>query len=103
MPAATLNFSAARCDAAPIPAELRPAVERGGILFSEEADLAWRAAVEASPGTSYAYLLDDDDTPLPDPRSCWQPDGVHRPSRVYDENGNEMTLERRRQQKRGGR
>jgi maltooligosyltrehalose trehalohydrolase len=35
-------------------------------------------------GTDYAFLLDDDDTPLPDPRSRWQPGGVHGPSRVYD-------------------
>jgi maltooligosyltrehalose trehalohydrolase len=35
-------------------------------------------------GTDYAFLLGDDDTPLPDPRSAWQPEGVHQPSRVYD-------------------
>src|SRR4030081_1755349 len=35
-------------------------------------------------GTDYAFLLGDDETPLPDPRSVWQPDGVHGPSRVYD-------------------
>ena len=39
---------------------------------------------EAGPGTDYAYLLDDSDQPLPDPRSRWQPGGVHGPSRVYD-------------------
>jgi maltooligosyltrehalose trehalohydrolase len=39
---------------------------------------------EAS-GTDYAFLLDDDDTPLPDPRSAWQPAGVHGPSRRYDQ------------------
>ncbi len=45
----------------------------------------WRAAVEdAGPGTAYAFLLDDDETPLPDPRSRWQPTGVHGASRVYD-------------------
>ncbi|WP_203919901.1 malto-oligosyltrehalose trehalohydrolase [Rugosimonospora africana] len=45
----------------------------------------WRAEVpEAGPGTDYAYLLDDDDTPLPDPQSHRQPAGVHGPSRVYD-------------------
>jgi maltooligosyltrehalose trehalohydrolase len=37
-------------------------------------------------GTDYAFLLDDDDTALPDPRSTWQPNGVHKPSRVYDHN-----------------
>lgn len=39
---------------------------------------------DAGPGTDYAYLLDDRDLALPDPRSAWQPDGVHGPSRVYD-------------------
>ncbi|GAB3445355.1 malto-oligosyltrehalose trehalohydrolase [Actinophytocola sediminis] len=38
-------------------------------------------------GTDYAYLLDDDQTPLPDPRSRWQPAGVHGPSRRYDHGG----------------
>ena len=45
----------------------------------------WRLEVpEAGPGTDYAYLLPGLDTPLPDPRSRWQPGGVHGPSRVYD-------------------
>jgi maltooligosyltrehalose trehalohydrolase len=45
----------------------------------------WRLDVpEAGPGTDYAYLLPDHDSPLPDPRSAWQPEGVHGPSRVYD-------------------
>ncbi|MFC0532699.1 malto-oligosyltrehalose trehalohydrolase [Phytohabitans kaempferiae] len=41
----------------------------------------WRAT---APTTDYAFLLDDEDEPLPDPRSRWQPHGVHGPSRVYD-------------------
>ncbi|WP_028647609.1 malto-oligosyltrehalose trehalohydrolase [Nocardiopsis sp. CNT312] len=50
-----------------------------------DADGWWHARVEgAGPGTDYAYLLDDDSTPLPDPRSRWQPHGVHAASRVYD-------------------
>jgi maltooligosyltrehalose trehalohydrolase len=36
-------------------------------------------------GDDYAFLLDDATTALPDPRSRWQPDGVHGPSRVYDQ------------------
>jgi maltooligosyltrehalose trehalohydrolase len=39
---------------------------------------------DAGSGTDYAYLLDDSDRALPDPRSSWQPHGVHGPSRVYD-------------------
>jgi maltooligosyltrehalose trehalohydrolase len=45
----------------------------------------WRVAVEdAGPGTDYAFLLDDDPTPYPDPRSEWQPNGVDGASRVVD-------------------
>jgi maltooligosyltrehalose trehalohydrolase len=44
----------------------------------------WSADVDASHGTDYAFLLGDDETPLPDPRSAWQPQGVHAASRVYD-------------------
>ncbi|GIM94324.1 malto-oligosyltrehalose trehalohydrolase [Paractinoplanes toevensis] len=46
----------------------------------------WRLDVpSAGPGTDYAFLLPDAPSPLPDPRSPWQPDGVHGPSRVYDQ------------------
>ena len=45
----------------------------------------WRVAVEAAgPGTDYAFLLDDDPQPYPDPRSEWQPNGVDGASRVVD-------------------
>src|SRR5215207_8781030 len=45
----------------------------------------WRVTVPgAGPGTDYAFLLGDDETPLPDPRSRWQPEGVHGPSRLHD-------------------
>jgi maltooligosyltrehalose trehalohydrolase len=35
-------------------------------------------------GGDYGYLLDDDEQPVPDPRSRWQPHGVHGLSRRYD-------------------
>ena len=44
----------------------------------------WHPPEPLLPGTDYAYLLDDDDTPLADPRSQWQPEGVFGPSRSYD-------------------
>ncbi|WP_421741297.1 malto-oligosyltrehalose trehalohydrolase [Cellulomonas sp.] len=34
-------------------------------------------------GTDYAFSVDGSD-PRPDPRSAWQPSGVHGPSRVFD-------------------
>ena len=46
----------------------------------------WKASVEdAGPGTDYGFLLDNDETVYPDPRSQWQPQGVHKMSRVYDQ------------------
>ncbi|MEU8813256.1 malto-oligosyltrehalose trehalohydrolase [Actinoplanes sp. NPDC048796] len=46
----------------------------------------WRLDVpSAGPGADYAYVLSGQETPLPDPRSPWQPEGVHGPSRVYDQ------------------
>jgi len=35
------------------------------------------------PGTDYSFVLDGGE-PRPDPRSAWQPHGVHGPSRVVD-------------------
>jgi maltooligosyltrehalose trehalohydrolase len=49
------------------------------------ADGWYRADVPAAGhGSDYGFLLDDDPTPLPDPRSRWQPYGVHGLSRLYD-------------------
>ena len=46
----------------------------------------WRLDVPAAnPGSDYAYLIDDDPKPYPDPRSLHQPHGVHGLSRVYDQ------------------
>ena len=46
----------------------------------------WRIDVgNAAPGDDYCYLLDDDKMCYPDPRSQWQPNGVHGFSRVYDQ------------------
>ena len=48
-------------------------------------DGQWRVTLPgAGPGTDYGFLLGDDETPVPDPRSRWQPDGVHGLSRLYD-------------------
>ncbi len=45
----------------------------------------WRLdAPDLGPGTDYRYAVDGGE-PLADPRSRWQPGGVHGPSRVYDD------------------
>ncbi len=46
----------------------------------------WHPAAGSDPlahGTAYAFRVDGGPA-RPDPRSPWQPDGVHRPSRVFD-------------------
>ncbi|HEY5382116.1 MAG TPA: malto-oligosyltrehalose trehalohydrolase [Acidobacteriaceae bacterium] len=48
-------------------------------------------AEQAGSGTDYAYLIDDDPVAYPDPRSVWQPRGVHAASRVYDQSAFEWT------------
>jgi maltooligosyltrehalose trehalohydrolase len=44
----------------------------------------------ATAGADYAFILDHGD-PLPDPRSPWQPHGVHGPSRVVDHDAFQWT------------
>jgi maltooligosyltrehalose trehalohydrolase len=45
----------------------------------------WSCFVEtAAPGSEYVFLLDSDPIPYPDPRSAWQPHGVHGASRIFD-------------------
>ncbi|TDD80224.1 malto-oligosyltrehalose trehalohydrolase [Actinomadura rubrisoli] len=45
----------------------------------------WGAEVpHAGHGTDYGFVLDGSDEVLPDPRSPWQPNGVHGQSRVYE-------------------
>lgn len=65
------------------------AVQADGAVYAMEGpddDGWWRVAVEmAGPGTNYGFLIDDDPKPYPDPRSVWQPEGVHGLSRVYDQ------------------
>ncbi len=46
----------------------------------------WRVKVEeAECGMEYGFLVDDDAMLYPDPRSPWQPKGVHGPSVTYDQ------------------
>lgn len=52
----------------------------------------WKLKVEdAGPGTDYAFFIDKDPIAYPDPRSLWQPNGVHAASRVYDNSAFQWT------------
>ena len=43
----------------------------------------WWIGEAPAPGSDYAFLVDGEG-PFPDPRSPWQPHGVHSPSRTFD-------------------
>ncbi|OZF45605.1 malto-oligosyltrehalose trehalohydrolase [Rhodococcus sp. 14-2470-1b] len=43
----------------------------------------WYADIDASPDARYGFVLDDDPSVIPDPRSPRQPDGVHAPSQLH--------------------
>jgi len=54
------------------------------VSFTRGARGWWSVDVDgAGPGTDYQLSVDGSDG-LPDPRSAWQPSGVHGPSRVVD-------------------
>jgi maltooligosyltrehalose trehalohydrolase len=44
----------------------------------------WINVPSAKHGTDYGFVLDGGDDELPDPRSAWQPSGVHGRSRLVD-------------------
>ena len=45
----------------------------------------------AGPGADYGYLIEQDPKAYPDPRSQWQPNGVHALSRIYDQSAFQWT------------
>ncbi|HYO36026.1 MAG TPA: malto-oligosyltrehalose trehalohydrolase [Geodermatophilus sp.] len=69
---------------APVPERVRLQVDGAVHDMRRDDGGWWRAGVEAAPEADYGYLLGDDDTPRPDPRSRRQPDGVHGLSRRFD-------------------
>ncbi|MBX3465348.1 MAG: malto-oligosyltrehalose trehalohydrolase [Planctomycetes bacterium] len=57
----------------------RPGRGRAALARSDKG--WWVGADDLAPGTDYGFVVDGEG-PFPDPRSAWQPDGVHGPSRV---------------------
>jgi maltooligosyltrehalose trehalohydrolase len=71
---------------APRPERVRLLVAGDVVEMTRAADGWWTPVgpVAAGDELDYGYLLDDDPTPRPDPRSRRQPDGVHELSRTFD-------------------
>jgi maltooligosyltrehalose trehalohydrolase len=44
----------------------------------------WSARVDVAPDARYGFVVDDEETVLPDPRSPRQPDGVHDRSQLWE-------------------
>ncbi|WP_297775720.1 malto-oligosyltrehalose trehalohydrolase [Mycobacterium sp.] len=72
---------------APTPELVRLDVDGRVHAMTRSADGWWHATVDTAPEARYGYLLDDDPTVLPDPRSPRQPDGVHARSQLWDPAG----------------
>lgn len=72
---------------APRPDRVRLDVDGTLYPMRRGADDWWRAEVPAAPDSRYGFVLDDDDTVLPDPRSARQPDGVHARSQLWTPGG----------------
>ncbi|MDX1872748.1 malto-oligosyltrehalose trehalohydrolase [Mycolicibacterium sp. 120266] len=69
---------------APRPELVRLDVDGTLYPMTRGSDDWWRADVPAAPGARYGFVLDDDETVLPDPRSARQPDGVHARSALWE-------------------
>ncbi|HEX7429947.1 MAG TPA: malto-oligosyltrehalose trehalohydrolase [Mycobacterium sp.] len=68
---------------APRPDRVRLDVDGTLHPMTRSEDNWWRADVEARPDARYGFVLDDDPTVLPDPRSPRQPEGVHARSELW--------------------
>jgi maltooligosyltrehalose trehalohydrolase len=67
---------------APLPETVEVETDGARTPMTPAGDGWWTTEI-AGPDTDYALVLDGGD-PRPDPRSGWQPHGVHGPSRVVD-------------------
>lgn len=69
---------------APLPELVRLDVDGTLHPMTRSEDGWWRATVDAHVDARYGFVLDDDETVLPDPRSARQPDGVHERSQLWN-------------------
>ncbi len=69
---------------APLPRKVEVQVGNKVFPMRAGADGWWTAETPAGPGNDYGFVLDGAG-PFPDPRSPWQPHGVHGLSRLVDD------------------
>ncbi|MGW0043101.1 malto-oligosyltrehalose trehalohydrolase [Rhodococcus sp. NPDC003348] len=68
---------------APTPRQVRLHLDGATHPMTRDEDDWWHADVDADAESRYGFVLDDDPTVLPDPRSARQPEGVHAPSMLH--------------------
>jgi maltooligosyltrehalose trehalohydrolase len=68
---------------APEASEVELLLDGARVRARREDDGWWRTGQQPVAGQDYGWLVDGEG-PFPDPRSLWQPDGVHGLSRAYD-------------------
>ncbi|WKG06304.1 malto-oligosyltrehalose trehalohydrolase [Mycolicibacterium sp. HK-90] len=68
---------------APTPDRVRLDVDGSLHEMTRSGDGWWRADIVCRPDARYGFVLDDDPTVLPDPRSPRQPGGVHERSQLW--------------------
>ena len=83
---------------APTPERVRLSLSSGAgdevVAMTRGADGWWAPDAPVPEGeVDYGYLVEDDETPRPDPRSRRQPTGVHERSRTFDPSAFEWTDE----------
>jgi maltooligosyltrehalose trehalohydrolase len=76
---------------APKPDSVRIDVDGTAHPMTRGHDGWWRATVDVPANARYGYLLDDDPTLVPDPRSPRQPEGVHARSQLWEPTSQDWT------------
>ena len=77
---------------APLPDRVRLSVGAAVVPMVRDADGWWTPTEPVPDGeVDYGYLVDDEERPLPDPRSRRQPAGVHERSRTFDPTAHRWT------------
>jgi maltooligosyltrehalose trehalohydrolase len=76
---------------ATIPKKIELALAEERLAMQRDKSAWWSVTVDsACPGSDYGFVLDDEGL-FPDPRSPWQPNGVHGLSRLVDHEAFEWT------------
>jgi len=65
--------------------------ERAPMVREDRGWWRWEGDGPAYDVLDYAFVIDGEEPPLPDPRSAWQPHGVDGPSRTFDVHAHEWT------------